>query len=69
MDHDEIVAVLTSMEENPTLITEPGFRANSEVWPDHIIPFVDNHLDYLKTHRGVTAQHYLSNLRLQLRRR
>jgi hypothetical protein len=66
---DEIVTQLQAMLENPDLITEPGFRANAEQWPNHSIPFVENHVDYLSTHKNVNPTYYLSNLKLQLLRR
>lgn len=69
MQQEEIVTELQAMLENPDLITVAGFRANAEVWPDHSIPFVADHLDYINTHRNIKAEYYLKNLRLQLRRR
>ena len=47
MQQEEIVSELQAMLENPDLITEDGFRANTEQWPDHKIPFVADHLDVL----------------------
>ncbi len=69
MQQEEIVTELQAMLENPKFITEPGFRANAELWPDNSIPFVENHIDYLATHRNVNPEYYFKNLRLQLLKR
>ena len=69
MEPDEIITALQAMETNPDLITNTAYRANAELWPTNRISFVDSHLAYLKAHPTVNPQHYLSNLRLMLRRR
>lgn len=69
VQQEEILTELQAMLANPDLITVSGFRANAEQWPNNSIPFVENHVDYLITHRNVNPSHYLTNLRLQLRRR
>lgn len=68
MELDQIVAALRSMEADPNLITKTAYRANTEVWPDNRISFVDNHLAYLKAHPATDPQQYLSNLRLMIKR-
>lgn len=69
MDENEIKATLQAMEENPSLVTKSAFRANSEKWPDNTISFVENHLDYLRSHPKTDPEQYLSNLRLRIRKR
>jgi hypothetical protein len=69
MQQEEIVTRLEAMLADPALITVSGFRADAKQWPNNSIPFVENHVDYLITHRNVNPSHYLTNLRLQLRRR
>lgn len=69
MNVDEIKDELVLMEADSNLITMPAYRANAEVWPNNSIPFVDNHLEYLKQHPAVNPRHYLSNLKLMIRRR
>ncbi len=68
MAEDEILTALKAMEADPTLTTESAFRANKELWPDNRIPFIESHLAYLKVHPAVNPRHYLSNLRLILRK-
>ena len=68
MDEEEIRTALQVMEANPALVTKSAFRANTEKWPDNTISFVESHMAYLKLHPKTDPQHYLSNLRLMLRR-
>lgn len=68
MDEAEIIIALQKMEDNPSLVAEPAFRANTEKWPGNTISFVDSHLAYLKLHPKTEPEHYLSNLRLMLRK-
>lgn len=69
MSEEEIIIALEEMETNPDLLTVSSFRANTEIWPDNSITFIDNHLAYIKAHPSVAPRHYLSNLRLRLRKR
>jgi hypothetical protein len=69
MQDDEILAVLQDMVLDPNMITKPGFRANAMLWPDNKIPFTEAHLVYLKNHPDLNPEHYLSNLRLMIRRK
>lgn len=69
MQEAEIIEKLKAMEQDPAMVTNSAFRANSEVWPDHTISFVDLHLAYIKQHPQTNPSHYLSNLRLKLRLR
>lgn len=68
MEDNEILAVLHAMENDPGLVTESAFRANSEMWPDHRISFIDTHLAYLKAHPTLRPDYYLSNLKLRIRK-
>jgi len=68
MEEEEIRVALQVIEANPVLVTNSAFRANTEKWPNNTISFVENHLAYLKLHPKTNPQHYLSNLRLILRK-
>jgi hypothetical protein len=65
----EVREALRGMETNPTLVTQSSFRANTEKWPDNKISFVENHIAYLRLHPKTNPSHYLSNLRLMLRKK
>lgn len=68
MDETEILTALKAMESDKNLVTKSAYRANAELWPGHRISFVDAHLAYLKSHPAMNPRHYLSNLRLMLRK-
>lgn len=62
----ETEAILNEMVSDKAFITEDGYSTNTELYPDKVIPFVDKHMHYLRTH-AVNPQHYVSNLRLMTR--
>jgi hypothetical protein len=55
---------LRVMVSDKAYLTEPSYNANGALYPDHMISFVDKHMNYLRTHPGVKPDQYLSNLRL-----
>jgi hypothetical protein len=61
------VEVLKRMTTDEAYNTGPSFSANTELYPDHLIPFVNKHVNYLRNHPSTDPQHYLSNLRLMTR--
>jgi len=65
----EFVQALTELAADNGYNTEPGFSANTELYPDHNVPFVNKHIDYFRNHSAIDPQHYLSNLRLMTRKR
>lgn len=58
---------LAEIEANPKYRTGTSYSANSEDYPDHVMPFVEKHMLYLSKHHELNPQHYLSNLRLKIR--
>lgn len=69
MEETEILAALKSLEKDPAYETKSAYRANAELWPNNRISFVDSHLVYLKAHPLLNPRHYISNLKLMLRKR
>ena len=69
MEETEIVAVLRALENDPAFVTKSAYRANTLLWPNNRISFVDSHLMYLKAHPVLEPRHYISNLRLMLRKK
>lgn len=70
-NEEDLIAVreiLAEMEEDPAFVTESTYFANADIWPDHSIPFVEIHLAYLRSHPQISPEHYISNLRLKLRK-
>lgn len=56
-------ALLLAMVEDGGFNTTGSYSANSTLYPDNVIPFVDKHIQYLSTHT-LNPHQYLSNLRL-----
>ena len=69
MPEDEIAQALKDMVSDPKMITKSSFRANAILWPNNKISFVEAHLMYLKSHPTLNPEHYLSNLRLMIRKK
>ena len=69
-DEEELLEVrdyLQEMEKDPTFTTVSAYRADAVRWPKHRISFIENHLNYLRTHPQISTNDYLINLRIQLR--
>jgi hypothetical protein len=58
---------LKDMDANAIYATSSSYSTNSELYPDNLIPFVDKHMNYMRSHPSTNAQHYLANLRLMTR--
>jgi hypothetical protein len=62
-----IVEALIIMSKDVAYNTGSSYSANVSLYPDHKIPFVDKHVQYLNLHPNIDPQQYLSNLRLMTR--
>jgi hypothetical protein len=60
---------LIELVNNEEFNTSDGFSADNEQYPDGVLPFVDKHMEYLRTHPQISVEHYISNLRLRTRTR
>ena len=69
MEDQDIRDALKSMEIDGSLHTSSSYSANSVLWPDNQISFTEKHVAYLKAHPALKPEHYLSNLRLKIRKR
>jgi hypothetical protein len=69
MDEIQLTATLQAMQDDPSFITQTAYRANTVLWPENTITFIDIHLAYLRAHPKVDTSIYISNLRLRLRKR
>jgi hypothetical protein len=61
--------LLESMVANDIYNTDPTYTANTLLYPDNIIPFIDKHMQYLLNHPTIDPRNYISNLRLMTRLR
>lgn len=60
---------LSALVESSDYITDDGFSSDAEQYPDGVMPFVDKHMEYLRTHPQIQIDHYIANLRLRTRSR
>jgi hypothetical protein len=63
----EVEQALRKMAIDLQYNTASSYSANSEQYPDNLIPFVEKHKAYLRNHPTTDPWHYLSNLRLMTR--
>lgn len=63
----QVMVMLRAMAEDTAYNTESSYSANTGLYPDHLIPFVNKHMEYLRTHPSTDPDHYLANLRLMTR--
>jgi hypothetical protein len=64
-----VKAALVFMQTDELYNTESTYSANTAVYPDNKMTFVDRHMNYLSQHQSVDINQYLSNLRLMTRAR
>lgn len=69
MQEEDIRTVLSTMEKDPLCVTESAYRADAVKFLGNRISFTDLHLAYIKAHPALDPQHYLSNLKLQIKKR
>ncbi|MDQ3064949.1 MAG: hypothetical protein M3Q36_01630 [bacterium] len=61
------VQKLRDMALDMTYHTDSSYSTNSDAYPDNQIPFVNKHMEYIRSHPALDPQQYLSNLRLMTR--
>ncbi len=66
---DEITSQLEAMQADPTMKTNSMYSPSAVDYPDNQLPFVQIHLAYLRKHQHVNPEHYLSNLRIIIKKR
>ncbi len=69
MTEEEITEKLKALEEDPSMSTKDAYSPTANDWPGNRMPFVERHLAYLKSHKLVEAEGYLSNLALIIKKR
>jgi 7-cyano-7-deazaguanine synthase in queuosine biosynthesis len=68
MLEEEIRQALIRLDNDEDHITIAVYRSDISKWADNKMPFVEAHMDYLRTHDKVDPRTYLSNLRLRTKR-
>lgn len=63
----DIKLKLQQMNESGLYNTTSSYSANSMLYPDNLIPFVDKHMNYINAHPKLEISKYLANLKLMTR--
>jgi hypothetical protein len=63
----EIKQALIAMASDTRFNTVSSYSSNTTTYPDHLISFVDKHMEYLENHPTTDPGQYVSNLRLMTR--
>lgn len=58
---------LQSMTEDAQYHTVASYTVDKNMYPNNLIPFIDKHLAYLKTHQNLDPSQYMANLRILTR--
>lgn len=58
---------LHTMVSDSVYMTTPTYSANSTLYPDNSVTFVEKHMKFLSEHQDVNISQYMSNLRLMTR--
>lgn len=66
-EEQEVREALRQMVLSSSYNTSPGYTADSVVYPDGLMPFVDKHMRYLDVYPKLDANVYLANLRMKTR--
>lgn len=67
-EEGQLVATeLGTMVSDSVYMTTPTYSANSTLYPDNVITFVEKHMKFLSEHQEVNISQYMSNLRLMSR--
>jgi hypothetical protein len=68
-DGKDFVKALKKMAADNAYSTDASYSANSELYPDNTISFVNKHIEYIRNHPSTDPGQYLANLRLMTRKR
>lgn len=66
---DTAAIKLKQLENDPTMQTTGAYSPTAVDYPDQIRPFSEVHLEYLRKNKHVNPEHYISNLKIMLKKR
>lgn len=69
IDEEDIITRLKVLEDDPTMKSESIYSPSATKWPSNRLPFIERHLAYLRAHKTVNPEHYISNLALMIKKR
>jgi hypothetical protein len=64
LEGEEIKLELERMAASSLYNTTSSYSANSLLYPNNLMPFVDKHVNYLITHPALDPGKYLANIKL-----
>lgn len=67
IEGQNVIRSLQSMFEDRVYNTGSSYSANTAMYPDNLMPFIDKHMNYLIAHPSIEANTYIANLRLMTR--
>lgn len=63
-----IKEILELIDKSDDYNSSPSYSPNTEVYGDNLIPFVDKHMAYIRSHPSLNAMQYVSNLKIVSRK-
>ena len=60
-------AKLVHMDTSEGYQTKASYSPNSDLYEDNLIPFVDKHLNYIRSHPSLDPDQYIANLQILTR--
>jgi hypothetical protein len=60
----DVRRIFQSMTFDNLFNTAPSYSTDTVLYPDHMIPFIDKHMNYLNTHPQLDADLYVANVKL-----
>lgn len=65
---EEVMERLENLLADPEMVTIDAYSPDTANYPSNRISFIEQHVRYLKTHKNVDPEHYLSNLELMIKK-
>lgn len=63
-----IKELLLFIDASDDYYSSPSYSPNTETYGDNLIPFVEKHMAYIRSHPSVNAMQYVSNLKIVSRK-
>lgn len=60
----EVMYILSVMQKDNSYNTPDSYSANTTLYPNNVMSFVEKHMQYLSVHPTTNPGQYVSNLRL-----
>lgn len=67
-DGQAIKALLELIDSSDDYNSPASYSPNTEMYEDNLIPFVDKHMAYIRSHPSLNAMQYVSNLKIVSRK-